>query len=207
MGVIELALLALLAAAQPPHVEITVDAEQYATQEKDSVRRWHLLTATHPAPAGVDATFHPGAWDNAYMKVLPDTRRTHADKLIAGENFSNTPGELAVLNYRVNFPSAGRYFVWVRAYSTGSEDNGIHVGLDGEWPESGRRMQWCEGKDTWRWESKQRTEANHCGEPGKIYLDVPSAGWRRVSFSMREDGFEFDRFTLTTNPNFTPRAR
>lgn len=204
---IGIALLALLAAAQPPHVEITVDAEQYVSQEKDSVRRWQLLTATHPAPAGVDATFHPGAWDNAYMKVLPDTRRTHADKLIAGENFSNTPGELAVLHYRVKFPSAGRYYVWVRAYSTGSEDNGIHVGFDGEWPESGRRMQWCEGKNTWRWESKQRTAANHCGEPGKIYLDVASAGWHRVSFSMREDGFEFDRFTLTTNPGFAPQVR
>lgn len=205
---LEFVLLAALAAAQPPApVEITVDAEQYAVQEKDSVRRWILLTATHASTAGADTPFHPGAWDNAYMKVLPDTRRTHADKLIAGENFSSTPGELAVLHYRVRIPAAGRYYVWVRAYSTGTEDNGIHVGLNGEWPESGRRMQWCEGKNTWRWESRQRTEANHCGESGKIWLDVPSAGWHRVSFSMREDGFEFDRFTLTTNPAFAAPAR
>ena len=31
------------------------------------------------------------------------------------------------------------------------------MGLDGKWPESGQRLQWCEGKRSWQWESKQRT--------------------------------------------------
>ena len=60
----------------------------------------------------------------------------------------------------------------IRAHSTGSEDNGLHVGIDGTWPETGRRLQWCAGKRTWRWESKQRTAEVHCGEPYRIYLDV-----------------------------------
>jgi hypothetical protein len=120
-------------------------------------------------------------------------RVTHDDKLINGENFSNQPGEMAVLHYRVQFSTPGRYYVWVRAYSSGPEDNSIHAGLDGVGPASGARMQWCESKNAWRWESRQRTEKNHCGEPGKIYLDVTTAGWHTVSFSMREAGFQFDQ--------------
>ena len=112
-------------------------------------------------------------------------------------NFSNQPGKLGILNYKVKINTPGRYYVWVRAYSTGSEDNGIHVGLDGEWPASGQRMQWCEGKNQWTWESRQRTQENHCGEPGKIFLDIEQPGIHIISFSMREDGFEFDAWAIT----------
>lgn len=185
-GTVELALLAALAAAPPAHVEITAEAEQYAARENDAVRRWQVVRANH---------------------ALPDTRRAQAGKLIAGENFSNKHGELAAPHSQVEFAAAGRYYVRAGAYSAGTGDNSIHVGLNGEWPESGRRVRWCEGKNTWRWESGQRTAANHCGEPGKIWLDAASAGWHRAPFSMREDGFEFDRFTLTANPAFAAPAR
>lgn len=47
----------------------------------------------------------------AYVEVLPDTRRAHDDKLIAGENFSNQAGEMAILAYPVHFNTAGRYYV------------------------------------------------------------------------------------------------
>ncbi|MFC1766647.1 DUF5060 domain-containing protein, partial [Planctomycetota bacterium] len=77
----------------------------------------------------------------------------------------------------------------------------LHVGIDGTWPETGHRLQWCEGKQTWRWESKQRTEAVHCGEPYKIYLDV-EAGLHEITFAMREDGFEFDKFLMTKDRDF-----
>lgn len=177
------------------------EAELFFEQTQTSKRKWYVTTAEN-TPA-----VHPDGDDNhaasagagAYIEVLPDTRRTHADKLINGENFSNEPGQMAVVSYKVHFNTPGRYYVWVRAYSTGSEDNGLHVGLDGDWPESGRRLQWCDGKNSWWWESKQRTEAEHCGEPYKIYLDVKEPGLHIVSFSMREDGFEFDKWLMTTD--------
>ena len=109
---------------------------------------------------------------------------------------------MAVLHYKVHFSTPGRYYVWVRAYSTGSEDNGLHVGIDGTWPESGQRLQWCDGKRSWRWESKQRTQKEHCGEPYKIYLDIENPGEHTIEFSMREDGFEFDKWLMTTNREF-----
>jgi hypothetical protein len=84
---------------------------------------------------------------------------------------------------------------------TGSEDNGLHVGLDGQWPESGQRMQWTGNHGQWQWDSRQRTERQHSGELGKIWLDVDEPGLHTIMFSMREDGFEFDRFLLTKEQN------
>jgi hypothetical protein len=180
------------------------EAEHFAQQEKDGVRRWYVQSAAQVAtvePDG-DPSHYGSAGNGAYVEALPDTRRTHADKLVAGENFSNTPGEMAVLSYRIRVKTPGRYFVWVRAFSTGTEDNGIHVGLNGEWPASGARMQWCKSKQRWRWESAQRTQESHCGEPGKIFLNIERAGEHTLQFSLREDGFEFDQWLLTQDPAF-----
>ena len=178
---------------------VLVEAEDYVSQELDSIRQWYTLDPidTLLDIEGFMANHAQKAGNQTYLKLLPDTRRTHADKIVAGVSFSNEAGELAVLNYEVKFTTPGRYYVWVRAFSAGSEDNGIHVGLDGQWPESGQRMQWCEGKHQWTWESKQRTEKVHCGEPELIYLDVETTGVHNISFSMREDGFEFDAFALS----------
>jgi len=184
---------------------VAVEAEHFYKQTKNEKRAWYITSSkavSDVKPDG-DEPNVGGASGGAYVECLPDTRRTHGDKLISGENFSNTAGAMAVLHYKVYFNTPGRYYVWARAYSSGPEDNGLHVGLNGEWPASGQRLQWCEGKNAWRWESKQRTEAVHCGEPYKIFLDVATAGEHEVMFSMREDGFEFDKFFLTTNREFT----
>jgi hypothetical protein len=173
----------LLAAVCLAQDALEVEAEDFFAQRQTAKREWKVLNGL-------------GASGGKYVQALPDTRTTHDDKLVTGENFSNRPGEMAVLSYRVKFPSPGRYAVWVSAYSTGTEDNSIHAGLNGAWPESGARMQWCEGKNKWTWASKQRTADEHCGVEGKIWLDVPSAGEHTVEFSMREDGFRFDRFRL-----------
>jgi hypothetical protein len=201
------------AAAEAPDVVfqeqdgmVAVEAEHFHRQTLTEKRAWHLTSPgliPDVTPDG-DPPHLEGASGGAYLELLPDTRRTHDDPLVPGENFSNEPGRLAVLHYRVRFANPGRYYVWVRAYSTGTEDNGLHVGLNGTWPASGQRMQWCEGKHSWRWESKQRTEQEHCGVPHQVYLDIPTAGEHEILFSMREDGFEFDAFILTTDRDFLP---
>lgn len=177
---------------------VEVEAEHYIEQSKTEKRRWEKITLQTPD------NHAQSAGKNTYLECLPDTRITHDDKLTNGENFSNKAGEMAVVSYKINFTTTGRFYVWVRAYSTGSEDNGIHVGIDNQWIESGQRMQWCEGKNAWTWASKQRTEKNHCGEPFKIYLDIDKTGEHLIQFSMREDGFEFDKFILTINRDFNP---
>lgn len=183
---------------------VAAEAEHFFQQTQSDVRGWHLTHAqlTPSVTPDGDPQHVAGASGGAYLEILPDTRRTHADKLIHGTNFSPQAGKMAILSYKVNITTPGRYYVWVRAYSTGSEDNGLHVGIDGTWPESGQRLQWCEGKKSWRWESKQRTEKEHCGEAHKIFLDIEETGEHTIHFSMREDGFEFDKWLMTTNRDF-----
>lgn len=176
---------------------LAVEAENFDRQKLAEVRQWVIVSdGAHSTSAGGDA----------YVEVLPDTRTTHDDELVRGENFTNEPGVMAVLEYDVSITNPGRYFVWVRAYSTGTEDNGIHVGLDGSWPDSGQRMQWCEGKHEWTWASKQRTAEQHCGVPGLIWLDIEEPGRHTVMFSMREDGFEMDAWALTSDPGHSPES-
>ena len=184
---------------------VAVEAEHFFKQTLTDTRAFHLThsESTPEIKPDGDPSHVGGASGGAYLEILPDTRRTHGDKLIKGTNFSPEPGKMAILHYNVHFNTPGTYYVWVRAHSTGSEDNGLHVGIDGTWPETGQRLQWCAGKQTWRWESKQRTAEQHCGEPYKIFLEVQKPGKHVIHFSMREDGFEFDKFVLTTDREFT----
>ncbi len=193
--------------AKTVHVQtgdtIVVEAEDFDHASRQTERSWCRVTTdkvpdVRPDP---DPSHAKGAVGGAYVELLPDTRVTHDDKLEHGVSFSNEPGLCSVLHYPVHFTTPGRYYVWVRICCTGSEDNGVHVGLDGEWPESGRRMQWTGKHGQWQWDSRQRTEKVHTGVLGRIWLDVDEPGLHTVTFSMREDGFEMDRFLLTTRPN------
>ncbi|WP_179944496.1 hypothetical protein [Siansivirga zeaxanthinifaciens] len=186
---------------------LAVEAEHFYAQSKSEIRSWFRTSKDEVPRVGRDEDEQHcfGASNNAYIEILPDERVTHADKISQGENFTNEPGLMAVVHYKVKINTPGRYYVWVRAFSTGSEDNGLHVGFNGTWPESGQRMQWCDGKMRWTWTSKQRTKEFHCGVPHQIYLDIEKPGIHDIQFSMREDGFEFDKFILTTNKNYFPK--
>lgn len=199
---------------------VAVEAELFYKQSKSEIRQWYItssgkLPAVTPNP---DPEHIAGAGYNAYIEVLPDTRVTHDDKLIKfGDtklteteskmiNFSDIPGQVAVVHYKVKINNPGRYYVWVRCYSSGAEDNSVHVGFNGTWPEHGQRMQWCEGKNAWTWASKQRTEKEHCGVLKEIYLDIDKVGVQDIQFSMREDGFEMDKFIITKDINYIPEG-
>ncbi|MBT3199806.1 MAG: DUF5060 domain-containing protein [Phycisphaerales bacterium] len=176
---------------------VVVEAEHFYKQTLNKVRSWFIFTPNQQPklnPDG-DPPHLKDASGGAYVEILPDTRRTHADKLITGKNFSNTPGKMAVLYYRVYFNTPGKYYVWARIFSTNGEDNGLHVGIDGTWPASGQRMQWI-GKNKWVWGSKQRTDKKHTGEPYKLFLNVKKPGLHAIMFSMREDGTEFDKWMM-----------
>lgn len=176
---------------------LAVEAEHFYNQSNSDIRKWYIIDDKfNGKDADIDENHSSSASARKYVECLPDTRTTHDDKLIASENFSNKAGEMAILHYKVQINNPGKYYVWVRAYSTGTEDNGIHVGIDGVWPESGQRLQWCDGKNQWTWESKQRTQEVHCGVAEFIFLDIKEAGVHDIQFSMREDGFEFDKFVL-----------
>ena len=183
------------------YLAIVVEAEANATGDE----RWVPTDpTTGPSPGtspDPDGNHSDGAVGGAYVELLPDHRVTHADTEFEDgtpARFWDTGESAPALTWRVDFPEPGRYHVHARAFSTGTEDNGVHVGLDGRWPASGERLQWCAGKHSWHWSSAQRgdTHETACGRERTIWLDVTEAGVHEVSFGAREDGFELDRFML-----------
>lgn len=189
---------------------VAFEAEHFtANDDQGRPRAWYL-TAEGTIPdvtPDPDPPHHESASGGAYLEGLPDTRVTHDDPLVNGESFYNNGGEGPLLTYRVVFNTTGRYYVHGRAYSTGGEDNGIHVGIDGTWPDSGRRLQWCSGKNQWTWSSAQRDSGGTaCGVEHTIWIDVETAGEHTIQFSMREDGHETDKMILTTDASYVPEG-
>lgn len=184
---------------------VMVEAEHFHRQTLAEKRAWHITSVKgvpKVEPDG-DSAHLEGASGGAYIELLPDTRRSHSDKLVLGENFINEGGKMAVLAYKFSVAQPGRYYVWVRAYSTTSEDNGLHFGLDGQWPESGARWQTVK-KDGWHWDCKQRTEQAHTGVPMQLWLDVATPGAHELLMSMREDGAEVDQIALARDVKWRP---
>lgn len=110
-------------------------------------------------------------------------------------------GPMTVLTYTVDFPAAGRWYLWVRADGSGGADSTIHAGLDGNWPESAQRIQFCAGADRGHWDSRQRTPDNRCGPRGGIWLDVAAAGTHDVMFAVPQDDPAIGAFYLTQSPH------
>ena len=119
---------------------------------------------------------------------------------------------------RVHFEQPGRYYVWGHARGLGPAANGIHLGLDGAWPEndlidpSSMRMQFGNG---WAWTQNRRGGAQHTGVGGtdevsqrdaNMWLQIDTPGVHTITWAMREDGLEFDKFILALDPEFTPRG-
>ncbi len=188
---------------------IVFEAENYASQTLNESRQWLSFSETNSESlshnfADADLPHLDGASNGEYLEILPDTRTNHDEALIPGENFTDKPGEMAILSYPIYVTTPGRYYVWARAYSTGTEDNGMHIGLNGDWPESGQRLQFCKGKFAWTWSSQQRRPDNHCGDPTTLWIDIDKPGQHMLTVSMREDGTEIDKFILTQDKNYTP---
>lgn len=185
---------------------IAIEGESFVRMENTEHREWvrydeSSMPVVSPDP---DPPHLEGASGGAYLEALPDTRVTHDDPLVSGESFHGSGGTGPMLTYPVRFRTAGRYVVWVRAYSTGSEDNGLHVGIDGDFPEESARVQFCAGKNQWTWSSAQRRSSNHCGAPRTVFLTVDAPGDHEVHLSMREDGFELDKVLLVLDESFDP---
>jgi hypothetical protein len=88
---------------------VAVEAEHFFSQTNDEIRKWHIIGENSKSESQqFDANISKTASAKSYIAVLPDTRVTHDDKLIAGENFSNEPGKMAVVSYKVKFKNPGK---------------------------------------------------------------------------------------------------
>jgi len=187
---------------------VAVEAEHFSKQTLADKRAWHLTTSQSKPDLKPDAdpAHVAGASGGAYLEILPDTRATANQKLIQGENFTDTAGLMTILHYKVQINTPGPYYVWGRVFSTGPEDNGMHIGFDGQWPASGQRWQTVQ-KQQWGWDCKQRTAEVHTGVPMQLFLDIEKAGEHEIMISMREDGFELDKFVFARKKEFQPEGK
>jgi len=183
---------------------VVIEAENYHSKANTTSRNWYTFPTTSSTPKPDPDPAHPsGVGGGKYVENLPDTRVTHSDPLRTGVNYFASGSGAPRMNYQVRINSGGRYYVRARAYSTGTEDNGVHIGVNNTWPGSGTALQWCDGKRSWYWSGARRTPENHCGVANGIYLDL-SAGTHTIMIAQREDGFELDRFILTKNRSYFP---
>lgn len=181
---------------EPEYIYIGVEAEDALYKNE----RWVLTEPGTPTLENdPDGNHSDQASGSQYLELLPDIRVTHEDPMSPPTAYWGQAGTGPDADYVVDFPEAGRYYVHVRAFSTGTEDNGIHIGINGSWPVSGRKMQFCTAnKRAWWWSSAQRDAGGNgpCGTEKTIWLDIEEPGEQTVSISAREDGFEIDRFVL-----------
>lgn len=162
-----------------PPVTIVIEAEDYVTRVGVGEKQWEEI-------------FELG---ESGMQLLPDTRVIHSDPLLHGVNFWDNPEGAPELTYTIDVEYEGLYDVEVRVLSRGTEDNGAHVGVNGDF-ERAQRVQWCTGKNQWTYSSALRLDSNHCGVPGsaKAYL---SAGENTINLRAREDGLYVDKIRLS----------
>lgn len=190
------------------HFSVGAQAEDYDTMDAKAGRRaWYVITAdSTPALVDPDDNSHAAtAHGGTYLEVLPDLRVVENDPNDDGYGMMGDPDLSAEVGFRVYLAVAGRYYMWVRGFSTGTQDNSLFVGRDGQWPASGKNLQFPAHSNAWVWSSNQRDSGgNVYGEPLTIYLDVDSPGEHLVTFAMREDGFEIDEWFMTTDPNWVP---
>jgi len=188
---------------------IIKEAEDFDSQTLNEKFKWFKFTAgvKQKIKGDEDKPHYLNSSNDSFMEVLPAAKEFQKIKVgkhfssTDGKNFFRTPGKMAIIKYKINFKSAGRYYVWVKGFSNHKHDNSMHVGLDGEWPESGKALYWCESnRGKWNWSGFKQQKSDGChsfSRSKRIYLDVKSTGIHYIQFSMREFGLEFDKFILT----------
>jgi len=176
------------------YIAVGFEAEEY---DNKGLRWVRTQSNTAQQEVDPDGNHSSSASGGVYLEVLPDFRVTGEDEFHPSGSLWNA-FQGPELTYTINFPEAGRYYAHLRAYSTGSEDNGAHIGINDDFPPQARRIQWCRGKNQWTWSSAQRDSGGNgsCGREKTVYLEVPTAGTHTINVQAREDGYEVDRIVL-----------
>ncbi len=179
---------------------VVVEAEHFFAQTHTEKRAWHITDAATTPSVGrdIDPPNFATASGGASIEVLPDEGNDGTPP-VPGLSIANEPGAMAVVSWRVHFKTAGRYYIWSRAFGTDGDDNTLHYGIDGTWPDSSARSHTFGGKK-WQWANRHRQHK------GKLFFDITTPGVHVITASMREDGCELDQFVLTTDENWSPPA-
>ncbi len=166
-------------------LRVSVEAEDASTRDNLWVRV-DSLSADQGSNGDSDGHHANSASAGAYLELLPD-ERIYANDVSATGDAWQLPGAGPRADYLIDFPRAGEWEVHLRAYSTGPEDDRIHVGVDGNFGAT-LIIDLCNQRDEWVWST--------CEQDDAPAIDVPSTGLHTVSLAGLDDGFELDRIVL-----------
>lgn len=155
--------------------QVVIEAEDADERVARGGRSW--ATATTPA----------GWAGSGAVAVLPNTGAT------VNTGYATTAPQA---RYRIRFTTTGTYQVWVRGHAPGTDDNSIHMGLDGAAMTSADRLQ-LTTYGSWAWSRGTMDGAN-------ATITVSTPGVRTLEMWMREDGFVVDRIMLTRSTTTVP---
>jgi hypothetical protein len=141
---------------------------------------------------------------NGYMDATPNTGAGSGDT-------ASTLGLATSLDYPVNFPVAGIYYIWARG-STANDggNNSFQLTVDGV-SQGVENRQIGNGSPNWGLDPADVNKfgwVNHANAnlATRATINIATPGVHLLSVVMREDGFKLDRFLLTTDSTYSPGA-
>jgi hypothetical protein len=152
---------------------VFIEAEDYALKEPKNGVSWTLDTTAGYSGAGA-------------LRALPNTGASHS---------SSYETDSPRLDYNVDFTQTGTYHVWVRGWASNSDDDRVHVGIDGAGTSTADRIDGF--TDAWQWSRSTRDRDD-------ATLDVTTTGPHTINVWMYRDGFRIDAILLTLDDAYVP---
>ncbi len=101
------------------------------------------------------------------------------------------------LDFVINFAKTGTHYVWIRGVGGTTDDDSLHVGLDGAAVASADRVQ-LTSNNQYGWSGKTM-------DAGAVAtVNVTTAGLHTLNLWMREDGAAVDRLLLSNSASYVP---
>lgn len=126
---------------------------------------------------------------SGYMIALPNSG-TATDVSIE----SNSPD----MKFNLVFPTAGRYYVWIRGRGNSNTDDSVHAGVENLVISTSYQMSCAEWQQAiWAW-CKNRMNSS------SAYIDINPPGFYTFNLYMRDDGFRADKILLTADGSYNP---
>jgi hypothetical protein len=138
-----------------------------------------------------------GFQGTGFMRAMPDGG---ASTGAAGDLTGEQGGVSPRMDYQVDFPAGGTWFVHLRGLTTGKGDDSGHVGVNLVLDDL--RTSWDGDDNAWYWTSIFANRTDEVRD--RMTVTVPSAGVHTFNVWMREDGHRFDSFILTQDESFDP---
>jgi len=127
------------------------------------------------------------------MKALPNSGRDIKDNFITFDPVKDAPK----LDYRINFPVAGAWHIWILGRG-GRDENSVHVGMFDKEVSTAKSIRVGTGlADEFSWSTN-----NGSGTPA--YIEIQKMGIHTLNVVMQKDGVEIDKIILTLDAEYDP---